>query len=536
MARKKRIEVQGEENNVPLSEEQVSYMVEFARSIASQYPQLYNPLMTNQRMQDLSLSPLTATSEGIEKALKDPKQNERNLIGYSENLEITDMLYRRLILYLSGMMSFDLDWVCINADEKDYKSASFKKDYVEVIKFLDRFNVKEEFKKILRQMVRKEAFFGQLRTEYDQKYTIQELPEQNCLIVGRYPYGLLFDFDMSYFMNGNVSLDMFGSKFKEFYNEVLSNGDVGKYNPSAGIDIRTGNYTYYVQTSPVDGFVCFKLFEELASRIPLLAPMFPDIVLKPLYRKLSTNSYIQAASKVIVGSIPYLKGDTKGANTKDAFAISAENLGKFLALLRSGIAQEISVGAAPLDNISSFEYRMPDRNPLGDYTQITASTSGVNSRLIYGYDKQNLEETRNSISADEFLMEIVYSQFSNFLEFHINRRTKNFKWKFLLSGSEFDTSKRKKLEDAMSLSDKGVFIPGMFAASMGVQKQDLERMLMEAKANKWDEKLLMIMSPFQMSGKDANVNGRPRKKESELTDSGAQTQEDGGNLSKGGKI
>lgn len=538
MARSKKQNIVQSEENIPLTEEQVSYMMEFAKSLSAQFPQMFNPLQVNQRMQEISLAPLNATSEKIEKALADPKQNERNLIGYSENLEISDMLYRRLILYLSGMLSFDLDWVCINAEEeKDYKSAAYKKDYAEVIKFLDRFNVKDEFKKILRQMVRKEAYFGQLRTEFEEKYVIQELPEQFCLITGRFPYGLVFDFDMSFFLNSSgVSIDMFGKQFKKFYLDLFD-GNTGKYNPAANIDQRTGSYTYYVQTSPSDGFVCFKLFEELATRIPFLAPMLPDIVLKPLYRKLTLNSSIQAASKIVFGSIPLLKGDTKGASVKDSFAISADNLAKFLYLLRTGISQEISIGAAPFESMNSFSYDLPDRNILGDYTQVTASTSGVNSRLIYGYDKQNLEETRNSISVDEYLMKIVYDQFAGWLEYQINQRTKRFKWKILLSGSEFDTAQRKKLDDAISLSDKGLFLPGKFSAAIGIQKQDLERMLMEAKANKWDEKLIMIMSPFQMSGKDsATSNGRPQKKDSELTDSGSQTREDGGNLSKGGKI
>lgn len=507
--------------------------MEFARSIATQYPQVYSPFLTNQRMQEVSLNLAIPTSEGIEKALANPKDNERNLIGYSESLEISDMLYRRLTLFLSGICSFDLDWVCINALTKDdYESESYKRDYAKLIDFLDKFNVKEEFKKILRQMVRKEAFFGQLRTEYKDKYVIQELAEQFCLITGRSPMaGLLFDFDMSFFLRGGVSLDMFGDKFKDFWKEAFNNTDISSYNPAASLDNRTGNYVYWVQTSPEDGFVCFKLFEEIASRIPILAPMLPDIVLKPLYRKLSTNANIQASFKAILGSVPLLKGDTKGATVKDSFAISADNLARFLSLLRTGIAQEISLGAAPLENITSYEYSMPDRNILGEYTQVTASTSGVNSRLIYGYDKQNIEETRNSISVDEFLMAPVYNQFANWLAYQVNREMSKYRWKFILSGSEFDTSRRKKMEDAVTLSDHGLFLPGVWAAAIGVQKQDLERMLLEAKANKWDEKLLMIIPPSQMSGKDTE-GGRPTKKAGDLGDAGAQTQETGNNVSK----
>jgi hypothetical protein len=523
--------------NVPLTEEQVSYMMEFARSTAAQYPNLVtSPFLINKKMQEVSLNPLVPTSEGIEKALANPKDNERNLIGYMESLENSDMILRRLILYLAGSCSFDCDWVCINAKtEEDFESTAYQDDYAKVIEFLDKFNVKAEFKKVLRQMVRKEAYFGQLRNEYKDKYVLQELPEDRCIITGRYPYGLLFDFDMSFFLQAGASLDMFSDKFKEFWREIFDESGMTNYNPAATLDNRTGNYVYWVQTSPEDGFVCFKLFEEIASRIPILAPMLPDVVLKPLYRKLSTNSAIQAAQKILIGQIPLLKGESKSATVKDSFAISADNLAKFLGLLRTGIAQEISLGAAPLENINGIEFSMPDKNILADYTQNTASSSGVNSRLIYGYDKQNIEETRNSISVDEFMMTPVYSMFAEWLNFQINKLTKKFKWKFILSGSEFDTSKRKKLEDATTLADRGIFVPGMFAAAMNIQKQDLERMLLEAKANKWDEKLLMIIPPSQMSGKDSE-GGRPPKKSGELGDAGANTQETGANIAKGGSV
>jgi hypothetical protein len=537
---KKNTEIQNIDENAPLTEEQLQYVINFAKVLTnSGFPNMsFNPMLVNQRMQDITLNPLLATSDGVEKALANPKENERKLIGYSENLEISDMLYRRLILYLSGMLSFNLDWVCINAEtEKDFSSPAYKKDYGEVIGFLDKFDVKAEFKKVLREMVRREAYFGQLRTEFKDKYTLQELPEDRCLITGRFPFGLLFDFDMSFFLNSSVSIDMFSPIFKKFYLELFNNG-TKDYDPAKQWNDRDGSYVYYVQTSPADGFVCFKLFEELASRIPILAPMFPDILLKPIMRKLSTNASIQAATKIVLGQVPLLKGDTKGASVKDSFAISAENLARFLQLLRTGISQEISLGAAPLENISSFEYKMPDRNILGEYTQVAASTSGVNSRLIYGYDKQNLEETRNSIAVDEYMMTPVYSVFENWLNYQINLKTKKYKWKFLLSGTEFDTAKRKKLEDAITLSDKGFFIPGMFASSIGVQKQDLERMLLETKANKWDEKLTMVMSAFQMSGKEGEngAGGRPKKKDSELSDSGEQTRSDGENLGRGGKL
>lgn len=524
-----------DENNktLEITEQDVKYALEFAKSLASTYPQVFTPMMTNQRMQDVTLNPVIATAANIETALQNPKNNEDNLIGYSENLELSDMLYRRLVLYLSNMLSFDLDWVCTNAVERDYSSNLYNRDYNEVVSFLDRFDVKREFVKVMRQMIRQESYFGQLRTDFDDKYTLQELPEKYCLITGRFPYGMLFDFNMNWFLNAGISLDMYSPQFKEFYNKAFSGG-TSKYNPAAIWDDRSGTWAYYVQTNPKDGFWSFKLFDELASRIPFLAPMFPDIVLKAVYRELSKNASIQAATKIILGEIPYNE-ETK-ASVRDSFKISAENLARFLYLMRQGINESVSIGAAPLQNMESYEFDMPDRNIYGEYTQVTAASSGVNSRLIYGYDKQNMEETRNSISVDEYMITPVYGMFENFLNYFVNKRTKRYKFKFLLSGTEFDTAKRKKKDDAMELANLGVFIPGKFASALGVQKQDLERLLTEAKANKWQDKLIQITPAFNATKEGTAGAGRPKKSESELGDSGSQTREDGGNMEKGGNV
>lgn len=528
------------ENKELLSEDQVFSVLEFAKNLYGMYPQAYNPLLTNQSIQQLTMSPQAATSDRIDQALADPTHNEQSLIGYSENTELSDMVYSRMILYLSNMLSFNLDWVSTNAETEDYTSLAYKKDYKVIVDLLDRFNPKEEFGKVMRQLVRNEAHFSQFREDDGDKFVLQELPEKYCIITGRSPHTFLYDFNMIFFMQPGVDINMFSPEFKTFYKKVFynSSGEL-KYNPAASLDARTGNWTYYVQTSPVDGFWSFKLRQELASRIPVLAPLLPDLVLKPLIRKLQTNSYIQAASKVVFGSIPMLKGDAKGAAVKDSLAISPAQLGQFLNLLKKGLNETISVGAAPLEDVKSFSYDMLNRSMLGEYTSVTTGMSGINSRLIFGLDRQNVEETRNSISVDEYMMKMVYPSFENFLNFFVNRKTKKFKFKFMFSGTEFNLDKQQRFDDAMSLLDKGLLLPGKIANAMGMNKIELERMLAEAKANNWDKKLIPLISAQQnaVSGirKDGD-KGRPRKSDSDLSEEGMQTRSNGDNTTRGGKI
>jgi hypothetical protein len=518
------------EGDILIKENEVWDVLKFA---ASYYEGYTNPLLLNQRMQDIALSPLTATADNIDKALENPKNSETQLIGYSEFTEMTSMVYKRILLYLSGMLSFDLTYTCKNQmKESDYSSKQYKNDVKILTDFLDAFNIKKEFKTAIRQMIRNEVFFSILREEGD-RYTMQELPKNYCLITGRWDYGLLFDFDMNWFFQSGVSVDMYPPVFKKMYNKAFIDNNPN-YKPNNPANQRGDNWVKWVQTSPKDGFWSFKFSPELVTRIPFLAPMLPDMVTQPIIRKLQTNSYIASASKLLIGEVPLLDKSVKGANVKDSVAISPEMLGKFLALLKAGLSESVKVGVAPLQNMQgiSFDGSTPFYQ---EYLKTASSSSGVNSRLIYTLDKNNAIESQLSINVDEFLMMYVYPQFADYLDYHINKRTSKYKFRFDFEGTEFFTNRKERFETQMTLSDKGIVLPQKIAASIGMLPHIFIRQLEEGRASKFVDNLTPIQTSFTL-GKNSTSDkgGRPASKDNDLSDSAAQTREDGGNIEKGG--
>jgi hypothetical protein len=542
MPRKKKTDIEVVQENKPMSVEDVDYVMQFARStIAGMYglPNVFNPLGVNQRLQDVSLNPAIADADKIEAALNNPKANEKELSGYSEDLYLKNMLMKRMVLYLSNSLSWNLDWVCTTPEAK-YASDEYKKDKARMISFFDRFNIKEQFTNILQSMVLNETWFGQLRDDYE-KIAFQQLPQQYCTITARNPYGFNFDFNFQWFFQANTSIEMYHPVFKKMYNEVFDKDGNGyePYNPASSFLARDGSWSMWVQTNLEDGFWAFKLQSFLSSRIPFLAPLFIDASLQPLYRKLAQSSAIQSAQKLLLGQVG-LNKDSKGGSLANNFNISADQLGKFLQLVRSGISESIGVTAAPLENMETHSFDLPARNVQSESNMILASQSGISSRLLYTLDKSNLEETRNSISVDEMMLKPVYYGFENFLNFRVNKETKKHKFKFMLNGFEFDSSKRKARDDFFQYANLGVFLPGKLGESLGVQRYDVERMLEESKAEKWEDKVTFITPLFQQSKEQQAANGggkgRPQKKDEELSESGGETREDGGNLDKGGKI
>ncbi len=533
MPRKKKSEIQVVENK-ELSPEEVDYVMSFARSaIGNMYglPNVFNPMGVSQRLADVGLNPIIADSEKIEMALDNPKSSEKELIGYSEDLFLKNMIMKRMVLYLANSMSWNIDWVCTTPNV-DYKSKEFKKDKERITSFFDRFNVKEQFTQILQSMVLDEVYFGQLRDDYE-KMAFQQLPQQYCAVTARNPYGFSFDFNFQWFFQANTSIEMYHPVFKKMYLKLFE--DNPDYNPSASFLGRDGSWSLWTQTNLEDGFWAFKLQPFITSRIPFFAPLFVDASLQPLYRKLAKNSALQSAQKILIGQVG-LNKDSKGGSLANNFNISADQLGKFLQLVRSSISESINFSAAPLENMESHSFDLPSRNVQSEANMILASQSGVSSRLLYTLDKSNLEETRNSLSVDEMLLKPVYSSFENFLNFRVNQETKKHKFKFILSGFEFDSSKRKARDDFFQFADRGVFLPGKLGEALGIQRYDVERMLMESKADDWESKMTFIVPLFQQSKEQQSGAGRPQKPEEELTEGGSETRENGGNISKGGKI
>lgn len=512
---------------VLLTKQEVFDVLRFAQSLYGGYSNVYTPELVNSRLKDVTMSPQVATAEKINAALQNPKENEQNLVGFNEYLELTSMLYKRMLLYFSGMLSFDWTYICTNAeDDKDYNSSAYRKDLAVVRDFFDRFNVKESFKMALRQMLRAETFFAVLR-EDGNKYVLQELPQQYCKITGRFDYGLVYDFNMYWFLQPSVSLDMYPKVFKKLYNKVFGSSTTSGYNPAARVDGRTGTYVYWTQTSPKDGFIAYKLLPEVATNIPFLSPYMSDTILQPVIRELQLNSYIAQASKIIAGQVPFLK-DAK-ASVKDALALDPVTLGKFLALMKAGLPSVIKIASAPLENIEGIEFS-GDNEIYDSYLSTSASSTGINSRLLYSKDRQNILETKTSLDVDLNILRPVYYQFENSLEYWINQKTKKFKFKFVLEGFETSLDRDARFEKVNKLADSGIVLEQKFASAIGMNPFDFRRMLAEGKANKFVDKLTPILKSNQMGAN--REAGRPSVSDDSLGDSGADTRNVGSNEEK----
>ena len=534
MAKKKISEVQ--DSDILSSDEDVQLALRFAQEYSKSlgiYPSVFNPLMLNSRMQDMTLrSGQKITSDNVARALENPKQSEKELLSMSESFEITSTPYRRLLTYMSDLLAWDLTYYCKNTEKNsDYSSVSYKKDLDIIKKFLGSFDIKKEFGTVIKQLYREDTFFSILRDE-GEMLTLQQLPSDYSLITGRFDYGLLFSFDYSFFLRQGIDLDLYPPIFKETYSKLFTQNNTTSYDPSINIDLRSSStFVYWADCSPSDGFWAWKLNAEKITRTPFFCGLFPDLANQNLIRNLQKNSYAAEAVKILVGKVEMLK-DSK-ANVKDAYAMSPEVLGKFLQLMRSAINESVNVVAAPLDAMSPIQFD-GNNDIQSSWTKNTLGISGVNSGLLYsgGDYRPNQIETMISTQIDELSAMEIYPYFNRFLDYHINKLTKKYKFGFLLEGSNIYLDRQRRLELQTTLMAQGIVNPQKIAAATGQNIFQMQSQLDEARTNNWVDGLTPIIPSFQQSGDSSKQTGRPSKSESELSDSGLQTRDDASNISK----
>lgn len=426
-----------------LSENQVNDVLkafdflEFSDSYKNTY---YHPFLTpdivNRQIQNINMNPVEANIDGIENALKNVKSSESILRGYSQSFEVKNIFYKNIIRYFSDLGAFNLTFDCINTkDNSDFNSPAFKKDLKVLDDFCGKFDFKEEFATVLRQLLRQGVFYCVMRND-GTKYTLQELPPDFCKITGRHSYGLLFDFNFAWFIgNYGVDINMYPKCFKKMYNDIF-NKISDKYNPALDVTKRNSTFVYWHQCNPTDGFWAFKINPEVASLVPYFAALFPDMSMQPTIRKLQTDKYFIEASKLLVGIIGMNK-DKKSGVTTNSTNITPDVLGKFLGVARQGLAKQIGLTALPMDDIKAVEFDTSKSNMLSDYNTNLANQTVSASEALVSSDKLNVQQSKLASAVDSNFVKAIYPIFENFVEYYVNSQTK--KYKFKITFNDFNT-------------------------------------------------------------------------------------------------
>lgn len=473
-------------------------MLSFSRGYQSEM--MNTPYYINELMKNINMNPIAGTVEDIKQALKSPKTSEQILRGYSENFENTNMYYKRLLSYIPDLLSFNMTFTVMgDISPEEFQSDEFKKDIAVLQNFSEKMNFKEEFGRAMRQIMRQGAYYCVLRERRD-KNTLQELPIRFCKITGRHSYGLLFDFDFSWFIgNFGANIDLYPPVFKKMYNNVFKK--IGKaYNPAKRTDKRNSSYVFWTQCSPNDGFWVFKSSPELVTVMPYFAPLFVDLSFQDTIRELQQDKNFIAASRLLVGILGMNK-DTKSGKVANQMNITPEVLGKFLGLARRGLAKQIGLVALPVDDVKAVDFNVSENNIYSDYTGTTNKLSVASADTLVSDNKLNTHQSKLAAAIDANLAKSFYPMFESFVEFFVNSQTSKYKFKIKFNDVNTPDDKADRETSFENLARMGIVDVQALARTKDMNVFELKKSL---EFNNWfniENKLIELKSLNNQSGK-----------------------------------
>lgn len=492
------------------SDTKEDFVLHFARAMNNSYTNsvFLNPIWQNELLKNINMNPVKYNRETVEKLISNPRANEKELRELAQYLENYIMQFNRLVNYYGTILTFDHYLEPTNADEDDMKSTTFKKSYKKALDWLDKFDVKKTLSDITKMVILEDAKFYYVR-ESENGITLQEMPSDYCKITHKNDLGYQYAFNMMYFNRVGVSLEDFAPEFREYYIDFLQNNDNGS------------NYFYWQELDPKKA-VCFKFDENRAGQTPPLMGLFLDSVEIAAYKSLLKTKTQLDVWKIIYNKIP-LHTESKGGTTKDNFALQADTVGKFQALMQSAMPEGVKVIASPLDaEAFDFNQSQTNNNIVGIGQQQFYDAAGT-SPVLFGSDHQNGTGLQASQKTDESFVMHMYRVYERFINMQLKQVTGKYRFKIRFPNITI-FNRSEKFEMYLKAGQFG-FPKLLIACSMGLSPSETVNMSNLEKSLD----LTSLLTPLASTHTQVNNQGRPSMSIEQLGDAGMKTRDNGSN-------
>lgn len=512
------------EKTEPVANSALSYYSEFLKAFNSQSLSgqnfLLSPQLLNATLKNINMDGHNFSTEQIRKMVMAPHQFEQELRKLSYFYYNYISIYKRNIEYKASVLDFDWEPVPYTLDGKpisqsDVTSNAFKRDYAEMTKFFQAFNVKKEFRKVLFNMLLYDTYYTSVRS-YNEHIYLQELPASHCMIDADSYLGYLFSFDLSYFMNSGVDINAYAKSIRRKYSEVLALRQ-STYDPN--LPQRNGSWVYWMPMVPDDTWV-FKYNSAFAGSVPPLLDMLIDYSKIDKFKELEAAKKQLEAYKVIFATVPRLTNN-KSANKVDDFAISSAELGKFVAAVKQTLGSGVDFKAAPLEDFKAFDFSpsAAEKNLLETEINNMLKESGTSDSILTGGSSVSSNNIYKLVTSE--IVKTVYPQFAGFCEYHVNKRTRKYKFKIKFVGTIFDREERRKA--ANEDMERGIITPSIFS-SRGIQLTDAGNVSNMMYGLGFPDVFRPIKTASTMSSDEKGTAGRTQVSDNELSESGERTR------------
>ena len=468
----------------------------------------YNPVLSEQYVNDRNFNPKSASSNEIQRWLMAPQYYDANIRHLSQYLENAVGQYGRAIWFLNTEKSFNYILTPADADNRDYiDTKEYMNSYNTALNTLRKMNIKYQFSKMDLQVMEDGVGFYFIQ-ETDDTITFLQLPTDYCYITAPWTYGWLFAIDLTFF-DRLVGLPDMLPELTEAYKvfvEKRKEGYTGE---------RLAPFQYY--NLPPEKSFCLTFNPNRADKIPPLTGAMGASLDVLSYRDLLKKKSVLDLWKLIAMKIPIDKNTNK-------MQIPYDEAAELIAMIKEQMPENIVAFATPFDaqEVAANQVNTMDKLvDLGDNNVFSAMGMGA---AMFGKDNKNAGQLKISsqISFD-FAATHMYNQFANLANWIIMQKTKTYKWKVSFFGNKLD--KDKEIDNALKLVTTSNYPVEYLMANTGFEPFEVASFVNWANKLDLKSKMKPLQSMNTMSNKPGSEGGRPQKDVGDMQDSGEKSRE-----------
>lgn len=417
--------------------------------------------------------------------LLNPERYQKEIRDISIYLSNNSSHYLRLVYYLSSMLT--LDYYLYPTEVDKFDKTKINDLYSKAQFFLDRFKIKNVLSKIIPILIVEDVYYGFLSRSKNSIDIIQ-LPNGYCETIGTSNGRYIFSFDFSYFDSNNYLLSTFPQEFTNLYN---------KY--------RRTNKAKQILSSK--NSVCFKMREDLLFNLPILAPLFAEILELERKKDIADQRELLNNYKLLIQRIP-LKNN---ATSERDMLFQPETAGKFHNNVKNIVPSGVGVVTTPMDiePISLVSKSNIDELNLPDAQEMLFSSGGFGN-IFNSKNKTEKSFTLANIS-DQSLMFKLLRQFENFFNDLIRQELNNKNIKISFPDLTY-YNRKEKTEEYLKLAQFG-YPKTLVAISSGISQKEFMGLNKLEEVLDLGSKLVPLSSSHTQTTNTTNDVGRPTEED-----------------------
>lgn len=452
--------------------------------------------------------------------MQNPKNNEKNLRNMSRFFYRASANYKRLVDYfakipllywnLSPRVDLNQRFSSTAKSTKEQSNETIIKKYYDMLVTLTNMNMEHEFRKIMLIAFREDVFYGYCYSTKE-SFFIDQMDPDYCRIVSVEDGVFNYEFDFSYYDSNPAQVETLAPALAAQYNAYLRDKTNMKW-----------------QLIDPKEAICIKVNEDSPMEvIPPLVGIFEDLIDLIDYKSLVRNREEIYNYKLLVEHIP-VRSDS---NSTDDFTIDLDTAVAFHERTSEAVPEQVGVVVSPM-KIDSIEFKRDttEVDLIAQAVRNLFDNSGV-SAMLFNSDKSGKVGLEASIRTDEMVSFALLRQLERWVRRYLKYHSTGTKFEFrFLDISEFNKDNYTNME--LALANAGMPNKLTIMASRGVNPLTaLSEMVFENEILNLPDNLIPLQSAHTQSSNDPNnQGGRPAMNESDLSDSGMQSRDDGNNI------